>query len=335
MYSNNYISKLSLLKVRNFIRLYYNYRLSNFQKKVFLNAMPTSVAIEPTTSCNLHCPECPTGLRALKRSKGNMELSFFNNIIEQIKETTTSLVLYFQGEPYLLNNFTDLVYSASKAGIYTFTSTNAHFLTTENCRNTVLSGLDKLIVSFDGTTQNVYENYRQNGNLQTVVSGIEEIVKWKKKLHSKTPFVYLQFLVVKHNEHQIAELKAIAKKLGVDGVLLKTAQLNDFKNGNALMPTIEKYSRYKKNSDGTYSLKNKLENKCWRLWSSTVITFDGKMLPCCFDKDAQFAVGSLKENSFRELWFGKEMNNFRQRILLNRKNIPICTNCTEGLSVFA
>ena len=66
--------------------------------------------------------------------------------------------------------------------------------------------------------------------------------------------------MVKPNEHQIDDLKLLAKEIGVDEVILKTAQVYDYKYGNELIPDNEKYSRYKKHSDGTYSIKNSLEN---------------------------------------------------------------------------
>src|ERR687889_540002 len=139
---------------------------------------------------------------------------------------------------------------------YAATSTNAHYLTDEVARKTVESGLDRLIISIDGTTQDVYRQYRVGGNLDKVIEGAKNIVKWKKELKSKKPFVFLQFLVVKHNEHQIEEIKEIAKEIGVDQVRFKTAQVYDYKNDpNQLIPSIEKFSRYKKDNDGDYTVK--------------------------------------------------------------------------------
>ena len=104
----------------------------------------------------------------------------------------------------------------------------------------------------------------------------------------------------------------------------------DYKNGNPLMPDNTRYSRYKKNKDGTYSIKNPLENHCWKMWHSSVITWDGSMVPCCFDKDAKHKLGDLQHDSFRELWHGKTYNRFRQAVLTSRSSIDICANCTEG-----
>ena len=140
--------------------------------------------------------------------------------------------------------------------------------------------------------------------------------------------------MVKHNEDQLEDAKKLSKELGVDEIRFKTAQVYDYKNGNDLIPENEKYSRYKKTKKGDFILKNKFYNHCWRMWSSSVITFDGKLVPCCFDKDAKYQVGDLQTNSFKEIWNSKPYQNFRKTILNNRRKIDICQNCTEGTKVW-
>ena len=227
-----------------------------------------------------------------------------------------------------------MVMHANKKGIYTITSTNGHFLNDENAKKTVTSGLDRLIISVDGTSQETYESYRKEGNLEHVLQGARNIVKWKKELKSVTPHIIFQFLVVKPNEHQIPEIYALAKEIGVDEVKLKSAQVYDYKNGNELIPSIEKYSRYAKQENGTYRVKNELLNHCWKLWHACVITWDGLVVPCCFDKDATHRLGDLKNTSFRQIWKGASYVSFRTKLLKGRDQIDICTNCTEGCSVW-
>lgn len=245
------------------------------------------------------------------------------------------LTFYFQGEPYLNPNFLDMVKYASDKGIYTSTSTNAHYLTQEQAKKTVESRLDRLIISIDGTTQETYEQYRIGGQLQKVIEGTKNIVAAKKELKSGTPHLVFQFLVVKPNEHQLNDVEKLAAELGVDEVVFKTAQVYDFENGNPLIPTNEKYSRYKKRADGTYTIKNKLLDQCWRMWSSCVVTWDGVVVPCCFDKDAKHRLGDLKQQTFKELWYSYKYQDFRQSILRSRQEIDICRNCSEGTKVWA
>jgi radical SAM protein with 4Fe4S-binding SPASM domain len=265
-----------------------------------------------------------------------LKKDFFTETIDQLHKELLYLVFYFQGEPYLNPSFLDMVQYASAKKIYTATSTNAHYLTDANARRTIESGLDRLIISIDGTTQEVYQQYRVGGSLEKVLAGARNIVKWKKELRSKTPFIIFQFLVVKPNEHQIEEVKQLAKEIGVDDVWFKTAQVYDYKDDpNQLIPTNDKYSRYRKTPSGVNEFKGKLENHCWRLWHDPVITWDGLVAPCCFDKDAQHQLGDLKQKPFKEIWKNGEYNRFRSQVIKGRKNIDICANCSEGTKVWS
>ncbi len=331
----NLFSKLTPRRIWNGLKVYSSYHISRFTKKPVQWGYPVSVSFEPTTSCNLRCPECPSGLRAFSRPTGMLDKSFFKETIDDIHKDLLYLIFYFQGEPYLNPGFLDMVKYASEKGIYTATSTNAHYLTDTNARKTIESGLDRLIISIDGTTQDVYQQYRVGGNLSKVLEGARNVVKWKKELKSKTPFIFFQFLVVKPNDHQVEDIKRLAKEVGVDEVRFKSAQVYDFENDpNQLIPSLNKYSRYKKNADGKQVAKNKLANHCWKLWHANVITFDGLVVPCCFDKDAMHRLGNLKNESFKEIWNNSNYKQFRRELMSSRKNIDICANCSEGVSVW-
>lgn len=330
----NLLSKLTFRRVWNGMKVWGSYYWSKWTRKPIQWGYPVSISFEPTNFCNLRCPECPSGLRSFTRPTGMLQRDFFRETIDDLHRELLYLVFYFQGEPYLNPNFLDMVQYASQKKIYTATSTNAHYLTDENARRTIESGLDRLIISIDGTTQDVYEQYRVGGQLQKVIDGARNIVRWKKELKSRKPFVVFQFLVVRPNEHQIEEVKRLGKEIGVDDVWFKTAQIYDYENDpNQLIPTREEYSRYKRTPEGM-RFKGKLQNQCWRLWHDPVITWDGLVAPCCFDKDAQYRMGSLREQSFREIWHNGEYRQFRSRILKGRKEIDICANCSEGTRVW-
>jgi radical SAM protein with 4Fe4S-binding SPASM domain len=240
-----------------------------------------------------------------------------------------------QGEPYLQPDFLEMVHYASKLNVYTATSTNAHFLDDEKARQTIESGLDRLIISIDGATQETYSAYRKEGKLSQVLEGTRNIIDWKRKLKSRTPAVVWQFLVVKPNEHEIEKIRGMAKAYGVDKLVLKTAQIYDYEEGNELIPTIDKYSRYQKQPNGKYMIKNQLLNHCWKMWSSCVITWDGKVIPCCFDKDAHHSLGSLENSEFGVIWRSTAYDKFRSALLSGRDQLEMCKNCTEGTKIWA
>lgn len=262
-----------------------------------------------------------------------IEADVFESVVNALYKTSGYMTFYFQGEPYLHPRFTDMVGFASQKNIYTATSTNAHYLSRENAEKTIRSGLDRLIISIDGCDQETYAKYRTGGKLEKVLEGTRELMLAKKRMQSSTPHVIWQFIVFGHNEHQLGQIRSLADEFGVDELAIKTAQVYDYETGNDLIPVQEKYSRYKKDKNG-YRLHTGLLNHCWRLWNSCVITWDGSVVPCCFDKDASNKLGSLKENSFSEIWQGVPYHNFRKSLLKGRKNIEICRNCSEGTSVW-
>ena len=331
----NYLSKLNGKRIINAIKVRTSFYRAKKTKSPVVSGSPIALAIEPTTSCNLRCPECPSGLRSFTRPTGTLLFPTFKKLINELKDTLAYLTFYFQGEPFLNKEFLDMVAFASKNKIYTATSTNAHYLDPKTAEKTVNSGLDRIIISLDGTTQETYEQYRVGGNINKVFEGTKNIVDAKRNLKSKTPYIVFQYLVVAPNEHQIDEAKTLAKSLGVDEIAFKTAQVYDYENGNNLIPTKEKYSRYIKQKNGTYKLKRKAPiDNCWRMWHSAVVTWDGKVVPCCFDKDAEHEMGNIEEQSFNQIWNNDQYKRFRSTLLNGRENIEMCKNCTEGTKIY-
>ncbi len=329
------LKMLTFRKILNGALLYKSFWLSRIFKKPIIWGKPLALSIEPTTACNLGCPECPSGLKQFSRPTGNMKSSVNEKIIDELGKNLAYINFYFQGEPFINKNIFDLIAYANTKGIYTATSTNAHFLNPESCEKVIDSGLKRMIISIDGTTQEVYEQYRKEGSLEKVLEGTRNMVAAKKKRNAQFPHLIFQFLVVKPNEHQIEEAKILAIEMGVDEIRFKTAQVYSYENGNPLIPTIDKYSRYRKMADGTFKLKNKMSNHCWRMWSSAVVTWDGSIVPCCFDKDAKHKLGNMQFVKFDNIWKNKEYQNFRKALLTNRQEIDICKNCSEGSKVWA
>lgn len=331
--SINFISKTSVRKVSNAGLILSSYYLSKLLKKPIQWGLPITISIEPTTQCNLECPECPSGVKFFTRPTGYIGIDLFRQLLDQTHAHLQYMYFYFQGEPYLHPQFFELVNAAAQRNIYTVTSTNAHFLGKRKAEETVKSGLDRIIISIDGTTQETYSKYRIGGSLEKVLEGTKNLVEAKKILQSKTPHIVFQFIVMRHNEHQMGEAKQLAKSIGVDELKSKTVQVYDFEHNADLVPLNETFSRYEINSANP-SIKNKLLNHCWKLWHSCVMTWDGKIVPCCFDKDASHQLGDINEKHFSAIWQSEAYRHFRAKIIRSRSSIDICTNCSEGTTVW-
>src|SRR6187401_2836227 len=125
---------LSPSKVINATKVFLSFHISRLLQKPVLWGRPVALSVEPTTSCNLRCPECPSGLRSFSRPTGMLDRKFFENAIDELQNHLLYLTFYFQGEPFLNPDFLEMVQYASAKGIYTATSTNAHYLDDESAR---------------------------------------------------------------------------------------------------------------------------------------------------------------------------------------------------------
>ncbi len=306
-------------------------RLSYLVKIVFKNTgicgYPEAISVEPAAVCNLHCPQCTVGRGELLRQADFMDLSLYRKIIDELGNKLWYVLLYFQGEPFLSKDFFEFVKYASDKKIYTATSTNGHYLTAENCEKIVKSGLDEIVISLDGLNVDEYARYRKGGDFDRVVEGIKRLAETKKMLNSKKPVITLQFIVFSHNEKSAGGFKSFAKSLGADIAELKTAQLLDLKQVS-LLPANKKFRRYRI-ENGMAVLDKRLKNRCWRMWHSSVVNSDGNVVPCCFDKNADFALGNLNESTFSKIWKSGKYKSFRNEVFTSRKSISMCNNCTE------
>ncbi len=305
----------------NLLKVTIGYIVSCITHRDHTMGLPVTASIEPANYCNLHCPQCPTGLGIIKKHPQTFELHKFCDIITAMSPELCYLNLYFQGEPFLCKELPQMVEFATMHHIRTSVSTNGHFLDNATAIALKKAGLGKLIVSIDGATPESYEKYRIGGNFNTVIEGVSNAVRAGLK-------VELQCLLLSTTENEIQQVKQLGKKLNVWKVTFKTAQ---FYTLDPLMPKYNKHSRYKEES---LTLKQKLRNKCWRSASGIVITTDGNILPCCFDKNSTHSYGNIFSNTinkdaFYRVTHSQKASKFKNQVFSDRKHINICTNCTE------
>lgn len=319
------IRTFSFVRLANALVLVLGYVWSRIVRRPVKWGRPVFFSIEPSGVCNLFCPECPTGALVLTRPRGLMDFSVFSDWMMQGRSHLMHLNLFFQGEPLLHPDVARWVSLASAHQMYTLISTNGQVLTPRMAQELVQSGLTELLFSVDGLTQETYERYRVGGRLQKIEEAIRRIVAEKKRQSKKYPIVTIQFLVFAHNEHEVPAVKSYARRLEADGFQIKKAQFNDFGNGSVKPPAHTAFRRY---ANGTSFSPNRYKH-CWKQWSGGVLTWDGKVLPCCFDKDASFVLGQ-SSLGMHAVWSGAAHTAFRQKILWAKQEITMCRNCPEG-----
>ena len=307
--------------------------------------LPTFVSVEPANFCQLACPECPVGMRRSNVNCGTAVVEplsshsravpetlsgvLYKHIIAEIAPYAHTIQLFWQGEPLLNDALPEMVKIAREAGLYTIVSTNAQRLNQPMAEALVQAGLNRIIVSMDGWTQQTYEQYRQGGDVEKVKAAVRYLREAKNRTGSRIT-IELQCLYLRTNEAEWSTFRREYKTLGAGRLTMKTAQLYNYEQGSPLMPTNPRYARYRYEAKlGKYILKRPLRNHCYRLWSGCVIDVQGNVLPCCYDKNKQYVLGNILLQALREIWQGEKAEQFRRQVLRERQQIPICTNCDE------
>ena len=320
----NKIRYITLSKIWNIFRLqtfYIKAKHGKFSQEV---PPPYFASYEPTNICNLSCEMCPSGKGQLKRERGTADMELYKKFIVENRRTLVNIILHFQGEPLMYKQLGEMISFARENGIHTMFSTNGQLLA-QNIEAIRNAQPDRIIVSLDGLSEETYTKYRIGGTLKNVIEGLDKLSQLPAK---ERPYIVLQFLVFSHNEHEIPMLKTLKKKYHIDEISLKTAQIYN-KSQIGFLPKNQKYSRYEINDNGNFLLKQKIKNHCKRLIFGTVVSFDGRVVPCCFDKDADHEFGNIENQSLHEIRNSKEYINFVKKVFTCRNEISICNNCTE------
>lgn len=310
----------------NALRCYFNYALSRFGL-VRISHAPLFVSVEPAAVCQLRCPECPVGRGKGKERKeiGErfMSIDLFRQVLREASAHAWTFQFYFQGEPLLNSGLATMIREAHEAGVYTIVSTNAQAMTAAVAEDLVRAGLDRIIVSMDGLTEESYNAYRIGGSIETCRSALRFLREAKQRLKAHI-VIEIQCLLLKSNEHEWPLFKKQYKTMGADRLVFKTAQLCDYANGHPLMPSSPRYSRYTKGADGLYHRRPRRAG-CLRVWSGVVVAANGDVLPCCYDKDRTFRYGNINLTPLKDLFRSSRAMAFRRAAL--KEQPTICKEC--------
>ncbi len=292
--------------------------------------LPPAISIELTGICNLACPECLTGTGLTRRQNPFMSFDLAANVASQLRSHVLSAWLSFQGEPMMHPEFFRIV--SLFEGMNPVISTNGHWLDSESCIKLAGSPLKKIIISYDGFSADAYGIYRRGGDHALVTEGIRRLAEATRERRSGLRIV-LQFLVHRGNEHETDAAASFARSVGA-GFMVKTMQVLDHTRAGEWVPSDEGMSRYSAGDDGAWQPARSPSRGCLRMWTSAVITTDGDVVPCCYDKNSRHAMGNIAEQSFREIWRGERYRSFRSMVLKERRNVDICSCCSQGRQLY-
>ncbi|MFC1752455.1 radical SAM/SPASM domain-containing protein [Thermoproteota archaeon] len=317
-------------KYRNYVSM----TTQEFDIKTFqTNGFPYKLQIEPTNTCNLSCPVCPVGSGKLGRKPKHMTLNEFKSIIDDMGKYLLLLGMWEWGEPFMNPELPAMIKYASKHGIKTITSTNAHFLHNERYVEAILkSGLTCLVVAIDSLDGEEYKVYRKRGSLTKALSGLENLIKMKKRLKSKT-LINLRMVIMKQNEHELNKIRKTAKDIGADIFTVKTLNpacgLDSMNHG--LVPSNQKYRRYEYRKGTREPIR--IDNQCRKIWHMSHIFSNGDVVHCCYHYGGKQPLGNVTQTPFTKIWNSQPYRTMREQIYNHRTSLSVCNECVVNFKL--
>lgn len=296
-------------------------------KRVSPLMMPAHVSIEPTNLCNARCPVCETGNKSMERGNGLLDYDQYVRLVDQLAPTTAVLMYYFMGEPFLNPKSYDMIRYARRKGIYVETCTNGDLADAEGI---VYSDINQVSFQISGLDNATHQKYRVRSDVDKVAKNVEELVRLRDRTLGSNVQIELGFIVMKHNEHQVPEFLEWAQAIGVDKANVIDPCVRSVAEGKQMLPEDRSYWFYDEEAFecGVLKPKHVPDNECTWVWNSTMINWNGDVVPCCRDPHGRHVLGNAFERPFREIWNGEPMLDFRRQIVSNQGQVDICRLCS-------
>lgn len=331
------------------VKMALNFLVNRIEHKLLMTRLfsyPYFLMIDSSNVCNLHCPLCPTGQGDTSRPRCFLKFEDFKKIIDKLGDYAISILFTIWGEPLLNRDLSKIIRYTKKVKrvpfVSVFTNLNVS-LSDKDLKELIKSDLNLILIAVDGATQKTYEKYRRGGSLKKVIDNTKKILEKRKELGKNSPFVVWQFLVFKHNQHEIESTIELAKKTGVDAIRISAAHVyidcvdkpfeNSYEISKKYLPPLgSKYSIYAK--DGK---KKNIVKRCQWLWQNIAINSDGGVTPCCGVLPKKYDFGDiLNEKNFRAIWNNEKYQTARKVVkdrnhakkLFREGNSLVCTLCT-------
>lgn len=266
---------------------------------------PLGLQLEPTTQCQLDCPFCARVKATAGMSEGHMDWGNYERLMREIGPYLTALAFWQWGEPLLHPRLVDMVELAKRYGIITFISTNAQTDPSAiDLRGLMKSGLDLLIISMDGASQPVYEQFRAGGSLERLKTFLAAAVRCRAELPGPGPLLNVRVVATRDNEQEVGAVRDFAAGAGADLFSVKSVSLYYDENADhpALPEQLELRS-FQYQGAAQQASYRQLANYCRKPWAWPTLRYDGTLLFCECDHQMIAPLGNVfAAGSFREVW---------------------------------
>lgn len=292
-------------KLLNFIKTEINLK----RKLDLLDSYPYILKIESTNICNVSCAYCYDNRSAPapgQRPYGRMAPDDFKRLIDEVGQYLFKINLYGFGEPFLFPETYEMIKYASERNIGVGVSSNLNVDEPDFAKRVVGSGLEVLIFSCHGITQETYSNFMRRGNMELAMKNLREIIAERKTQGKQYPMLDWQYCVTKFNQEEAPRAAAIAKEMGVDQIRFIRPDFPEDAPEEWFSDLFPRRAQ---------EVARKAPGGCSWPYRSAYINYDGGILPCCRDvRNTANDFGNVRADGFAAVWNNQKYRAARKMI---------------------
>jgi radical SAM protein with 4Fe4S-binding SPASM domain len=255
---------------------------------------PRMIDIEVTNACNMECRMCPVGTGKMKRKTGFMDERLFNVIADEIGAHKTPVRFIRWGEPTLHPTIRAMVLCLRNTGCLVHVNTNG--LQPQRLK------ANSIKFSFQGTDSISYAKMRGKDMFRRIISEMKTY--WAEE---EDTYISAGTTITEESGYKVREFIALVK-----------SYVHHVSVGKTMLPP---YEGLTPNRD------------CHEVFNKLSINWDGTVSACCRDYDNMMIVGDLRRNTLEEIWKGKEMEGWRERIRQGDYSHPLCKDCYKYIEM--
>lgn len=289
---------------------------------------PIHLKAELVNYCNLRCPVCPTGSGLVERPPQAMDLGLFELLMAEIGPYLLRVSLNGWGEPLLHPRFADAVAIARRYGVPAVIATNGQMLGDNRVTDELLREPPTyLTVAIDGLTDEVNSRYRTGARLEPALRGVRRLARRRHEQGQELPRLQMRFIVMKHNEHQLPDVRRFAVENGFDFLSLGALTIRNMDESphRERIPGQAEFRAY------DYARGHRVKRSdfvCQQAFLFATVLADGTVVACDDDFNARHAYGRIGDDgSFTDIWFGRRAAAVRDDVRSGRRSFSFCRNC--------
>ena len=291
---------------------------------------PVNVTWEITLKCNLHCVHCLSDAGAASEDELTTEECY--NLVDQLTSQRVFQVNIGGGEPFIREDFIDLLRYSHEKGLVTCVSTNGMLIDRELARR--LSRLEMLYlqVSLDGATAHVNDPIRGKGTYKKIVNALEHLAS------EEVPFS-INAVLTRTNYPQLDDLRGMAGEYGAE---LRVSRFRPSGRGREsrdyLGPSkdqLESFAEWLeehelvRTGDSFFCLTSEHRRRkgldmCGAAKMTCCISPTGDVYPCAFLQERPFFSGNVREDTLKSIW-----DNSMVFARFRHLNVDTCMTCTR------